>query len=204
MAERLKARYVALVVVALAAAGFALAQEPPRRDPPSASGGQAGEKVPPEELRRELRQIVDDLRKTARVLGAEFFPIEDPAGDLLISPGFREGYGRAVERYFRLFSRSAKDLALKPEQSEALDKLHYNYRVELIRLQADLDAAGLGARQSMKLSPPDFGGAKDKVEELSKAFRRMHLAAIETVEKAYGTLDKDQRKQLEEMLTRPD
>ena len=38
------------------------------------------------------------------------------------------------------------------------------------------------------------------MDELSRAFRKMHLLAVETIEKAYKTLSKEQQNKLEELV----
>ena len=172
---------------------------PPDDDRP---GPPPGPPPGPREDERWLEKRWEDFKRAPGVRSVlerlEALP-EDPEGDLLPAGPFRRTYGRFVERFFRTLLGS-EDLGLDAPQRDRLDQERYNYRVKIIRLQADMDAAGLGLRECLRQRPPDFKEARAKLEESARAFREMHLAGLDAVEKGYEVLTADQRKKAQLIL----
>ncbi len=170
-------RHVATIVTAMALTGPAAAAD---RFP--GSGG-APAPVAHDEWRRAIEELTGQLRGLGSRFREHFLP-----GD---------GEDRPLITLMLLYR---SDLALTPQQVEALERLRSDFQREAIRREADLRVAEMDLAALRRREPLDLGQVEQKVREIERLRADQRLARIRAIEQGKAQLTPGQRDRLRALL----
>jgi Spy/CpxP family protein refolding chaperone len=89
-----------------------------------------------------------------------------------------------------------QQLKLNPDQVNKLEKLRADSMKDAVKRQADIKTAMIDMSSSMKQTPPDFNAIKSQMKKISDMKLAAKNAMVDTYEKAYNMLTKEQQAML--------
>jgi Spy/CpxP family protein refolding chaperone len=92
------------------------------------------------------------------------------------------------------------ELALTPQQVDALERLRTSFQREAIKRDADLRVAEMDLAALRRVEPVDLGQVEAKVREIERLKADLRVARIRTIEQGRAQLTPEQREKLRALV----
>jgi len=99
-------------------------------------------------------------------------------------------------RNIKGYLNSRQELNLTDEQVKTLEKIRSDFKRDAIKRQADMKLARMDLQETMRREKPDFASTRAKIKQISELQLAAKLVMIDTMEKGYNVLTKEQKDEL--------
>ncbi|OQA91681.1 MAG: periplasmic stress adaptor protein CpxP [Elusimicrobia bacterium ADurb.Bin231] len=89
-----------------------------------------------------------------------------------------------------------EELGLSEEQIKTIESIGMEQRKSAVKRKSDIEIFRIELAELFRKEPPDFKAAKEKVKKISDVQLEMKISMIDSREKIYNVLTKEQREKL--------